>query len=271
MGRRGTLLLMIFLLLGCACAEKAVDITYRFGSREEQKIAVTIDDCYHAEDVRAVLDILQANDVRATFFPIGKALKYEDAALWQEVVASGCEIGNHSWGHTYLTKLSRQKIKFQMLRTQEKVDALLDCHYPMQVMRPPMGKTNQKVEKSVAEVGVSGGCQVGCQRNRPGKGAGGRAERQHLALSCAEEGCEMSVRADSAAGGGRLSAGHGVGTAGTAGNCMQCGKVRLSPPRYGGKYPPRCCSPELTTLPHSGIMKDGKRTFCCGKIKHEEE
>ena len=40
MGRRGTLLLMIFLLLGCACAEKAVDITYRFGSREEQKIAV---------------------------------------------------------------------------------------------------------------------------------------------------------------------------------------------------------------------------------------
>lgn len=38
MGRRGTLLLMIFLLLGCACAEKAVDITYRFGSREEQKL-----------------------------------------------------------------------------------------------------------------------------------------------------------------------------------------------------------------------------------------
>ena len=31
MGRRGTLLMMIFLLLGCACAEKAVDITYRFG------------------------------------------------------------------------------------------------------------------------------------------------------------------------------------------------------------------------------------------------
>ena len=56
-------------------------------------------------------------------------------------------------GHTYLTKLSRQKIKFQMLRTQEKVDALLDCHYPMQVMRPPMGKTNPKVEESVAAVG----------------------------------------------------------------------------------------------------------------------
>ena len=153
MGRRLISCCMALLILGCALAEDELDITYRFGSREEQKIAVTIDDCYHAEDVRAVLDILQANDVRATFFPIGKALKYEDAALWQEVVASGCEIGNHSWGHTYLTKLSRQKIKFQMLRTQEKVDALLDCHYPMQVMRPPMGKTNQKVEESVAAVG----------------------------------------------------------------------------------------------------------------------
>ena len=123
MGRRLISCCMALLMLGCALAEDELDITYRFGSREEQKIAVTIDDCYHAEDVRAVLDILQANDVRATFFPIGKALKYEDAALWQEVVASGCEIGNHSWGHTYLTKLSRQKIKFQMLRTQEKVDA----------------------------------------------------------------------------------------------------------------------------------------------------
>ena len=63
MGRRGTLLLMIFLLLGCACAEKAVDITYRFGSREEQKIAVTIDDCYHAEDVRAVLPHRQGTQI----------------------------------------------------------------------------------------------------------------------------------------------------------------------------------------------------------------
>lgn len=221
---------MALLMLGCALAEDELDITYRFGSREEQKIAVTIDDCYHAEDVRAVLDILQANDVRATFFPIGKALKYEDAALWQEVVASGCEIGNHSWGHTYLTKLSRQKIKFQMLRTQEKVDALLDCHYPMQVMRPPMGKTNQKVEESVAAVGYLAVVKWDVSETDPVKALAARAERQYPALSCAEEGREVPVRADSAAGGGRLSAGHGVGAAWTAGNCMQRGKVRLSSP-----------------------------------------
>ena len=65
MGRRLISCCMALLMLGCALAEDELDITYRFGSREEQKIAVTIDDCYHAEDVRAVLDILQANDVRA--------------------------------------------------------------------------------------------------------------------------------------------------------------------------------------------------------------
>ena len=37
MGRRGTLLMMIFLLLGCALAEDELDITYRFGSREEEE------------------------------------------------------------------------------------------------------------------------------------------------------------------------------------------------------------------------------------------
>ena len=73
--------------------------------------------------------------------------------VWKQVVKSGCEIGNHSWGHTNLTKLKGHEIEFQMLRTQQKVDAVLGYHYPMQVMRPPFGATNKLVADSVFEVG----------------------------------------------------------------------------------------------------------------------
>lgn len=40
-----------------------------------------------------------------------------------------------------------------MQRTQQKIDQMLGYHYPMQVMRPPTGKTSGKVAETVASVG----------------------------------------------------------------------------------------------------------------------
>lgn len=42
-----------------------------------------------------------------------------------------------------------------MLWIQEKVDAMLGYHYPMQVMRPPAGKTNSKVLQAIGKTGYS--------------------------------------------------------------------------------------------------------------------
>ncbi len=120
----------------------AEDIVVRNGDRSKPRIAITLDDCYNAEHVREALEICQKYEVPVTFFVIGKALKYKDAALWQEVVDSGCEIGNHTWGHQNLTRVNAHQIRFHLWRTQEKVDALLGYHYPMQVMRPPLGKVS---------------------------------------------------------------------------------------------------------------------------------
>lgn len=115
------------MVLKMASAEQS---TLRHGLRDEKKIVLPM-----------------------TFFPTGNALKYADALLWQRILDAGCEIGNPSWGHKNLTELSRRQIEFQILRTQQKPDEMLGYHYPMQIMRPPYGKTKNRVAESVSSVG----------------------------------------------------------------------------------------------------------------------
>lgn len=160
--RRQRLITDIFMFLICtfclcrfACAENEV-LSVRNGSREVSRVAITIDDCYDRKHIQEAIELCETYDVVITFFPIGKALKFADASLWQRALNAGCEIGNHSWGHTDLTRLSARDIRFQMLRTQQKVDEMLGYHYPMQVLRPPLGFTSSKVAKAIASVGYLG-------------------------------------------------------------------------------------------------------------------
>ena len=127
----------------------------RNGSRDEKKVAITMDDCYNRIHIASAVALCQQYGVPITFFPIGKALKYADRPLWQSALNAGCEIGNHTWGHKTLTYLSVGEIRFQMLQIQENVDAMLSYQYPMQVMRPPAGKTNSKVLQAIGKTGYS--------------------------------------------------------------------------------------------------------------------
>ncbi len=124
----------------------------RHGNRGASKVAITIDDCYDRKHIQAAIDLCVTHDIPVTFFPVGNALKYADGELWQNALDAGCEIGNHSWGHKNLTDLNAHQVKFQMLRTQEKLDAMLGYHYPMQVMRPPYGTANNAVAEALKAI-----------------------------------------------------------------------------------------------------------------------
>lgn len=134
-------------------AARAEISTVRYGDREQNKIAITIDDCYDSGHVLAAIELCETHGIPITFFPIGNAMKFADGELWQRALDAGCEIGNHSWGHKDLTDLTDRQIRFQLLRVQQKLDEMLGYHYPMQVMRPPFGSTNKRVAAAAASVG----------------------------------------------------------------------------------------------------------------------
>lgn len=152
---RSCLLLLTTMLMLASSANADAAKVVRNGSRDEKKVAITMDDCYNRIHIASAVALCQQYGVPITFFPIGKALKYADRPLWQSALNAGCEIGNHTWGHKTLTYLSVGEIRFQMLQIQEKVDAMLGYHYPMQVMRPPAGKTNSKVLQAIGKTGYS--------------------------------------------------------------------------------------------------------------------
>ncbi|AFZ04081.1 polysaccharide deacetylase family protein [Calothrix sp. PCC 6303] len=67
---------------------------------QEKVIALTFDDGPWQETTTQMLDILKKNDIKATFFWVGTAIK-ENPEIAKKVVADGHAIGNHTWHHWY--------------------------------------------------------------------------------------------------------------------------------------------------------------------------
>ncbi|MFN6497260.1 MAG: polysaccharide deacetylase family protein [Nostoc sp. DedQUE01] len=66
----------------------------------EKVIALTFDDGPSPKNTAQILEILQKNKIKATFFMIGQMVKYFPQVA-KQVVADGEVIGNHTWHHSY--------------------------------------------------------------------------------------------------------------------------------------------------------------------------
>jgi peptidoglycan/xylan/chitin deacetylase (PgdA/CDA1 family) len=63
-------------------------------------IALTFDDGPSSQTTPQVLDILKRENIKATFFVVGKTVK-NHPQLMKQIVAEGHAIGNHTWNHHY--------------------------------------------------------------------------------------------------------------------------------------------------------------------------
>ncbi len=77
-------------------------------------VALTFDDGYNRKTIIKVLDILKKNDIKATFFIIGRVLD-DYPEVWKRAINEGHEICNHTLNHQTLTKLSDQQVKNEIL------------------------------------------------------------------------------------------------------------------------------------------------------------
>ncbi|MBQ9747625.1 MAG: polysaccharide deacetylase family protein [Clostridia bacterium] len=118
----------------------------------DKVIALTFDDGPSATYTPAILDILEKYGARATFFMNGYQLGTGKASLLRRMVSMGCEIGNHTADHKYLTELSREEIYDQLFRVNELVYSL--CGYRITLMRPPGGHTDLSVMEDMYNSGL---------------------------------------------------------------------------------------------------------------------
>lgn len=71
---------------------------YNVNSNGDKVIALTFDDGPWDKQTDEILDILEQNDAKATFFTVGQCISGHEKEL-QRAASMGCEIGTHTWGH----------------------------------------------------------------------------------------------------------------------------------------------------------------------------
>lgn len=100
-----------------------------------------------------LLDILKEKGVHATFFLLGKNHVVPHPGLVKREADEGHEIGNHTWSHERLDKLPADKIREELVRTQDAIKAVTGKAPTL--MRPPQGGTNDTVHEVTKSLGLS--------------------------------------------------------------------------------------------------------------------
>jgi peptidoglycan/xylan/chitin deacetylase (PgdA/CDA1 family) len=88
----------------------------------QRVVALTFDDGPAPETMDEVLAILQARQVRATFFVNGAHLE-QAPELGRRLVAAGHELGNHTYSHPHMVLKSPSFIRAEVERTDELIRA----------------------------------------------------------------------------------------------------------------------------------------------------
>jgi cellulose synthase/poly-beta-1,6-N-acetylglucosamine synthase-like glycosyltransferase/peptidoglycan/xylan/chitin deacetylase (PgdA/CDA1 family)/spore germination protein YaaH len=97
-------------------------------------LALTFDDGPDPAYTPAILDILKAKNVKATFFIIGANAEAHPALL-QRIIAEGHEVGNHTFTHPNLAETAPEADKLEYNATQKLFEALTGRR--MVLFRPP--------------------------------------------------------------------------------------------------------------------------------------
>ena len=105
-------------------------------------LALTFDDGPKADVTPRVLDALERYNAKATFFLIGVHVPGNEAIV-RRIHQSGHELGNHTWGHRDLSKLSPQEVEDEIAYAQQAI-AAAGVPAP-RLLRPPYGAFNTVV------------------------------------------------------------------------------------------------------------------------------
>ena len=107
------------------------------------EIALTFDDGPHPVYTKKLLDGLRKRGVKATFFLIGENIEGNEE-LVKQMAEDGHLIGNHTWSHVDVTKMSDKQACEEITKTSELVKSIVG--YDTEYIRPPFGAWTKNLE-----------------------------------------------------------------------------------------------------------------------------
>ncbi|HBE79883.1 MAG TPA: polysaccharide deacetylase family protein [Firmicutes bacterium] len=112
--------------------------------------ALTFDDVPDSLFAPILLEILARYDVKATFFALGKCA-HQNSSMVGQIVQKGHIIGNHTYDHLDITKISAEQVREQILRTEEEIYQIAGVRTAL--FRPPFGFFNDTTMQEIIAMG----------------------------------------------------------------------------------------------------------------------
>lgn len=126
--------------------EDEIQVSVDPNSGSGKRIALTFDDGPDPDVTPQILAILEKYNAKATFFMLGSRVQYyPDIA--NDVFKGGHEIGNHTWNHPVLTKMSEAQILKEYMTTEQAIIEAIGTNST--IFRPPYGASNSLVKATI--------------------------------------------------------------------------------------------------------------------------
>ena len=112
-------------------------------SPEENIIYLTFDCGYENGNTPTILDALQKHQAPATFFVVGNFLS-DQPDLVKRMAAEGHIVGNHTWSHPDMSKISTQEAFSEELNRVSTLYQETTGQEMVKFYRPPQGKYSEQ-------------------------------------------------------------------------------------------------------------------------------
>ncbi|OYD09488.1 polysaccharide deacetylase family protein [Paludifilum halophilum] len=121
------------------------------GNEKKPMAALMINVAWGTEHLPGLLDILKREGISATFFLDGSWLK-KHPEMAEELRRQGHEVGNHAYSHPLMSRISRERIRTEIQRTEALIQQSTGDH--SRFFAPPAGDFNQNVLDEARHLGM---------------------------------------------------------------------------------------------------------------------
>lgn len=118
-------------------------------------VALSFDDGPNNTITPQILDLLKKNDIKASFYLIGRNINKKTARVMRRMVKMGCDVENHTYSHPHLPEITPEEMLEQVNSTDELIMKYAKVKPTM--LRPPYLHFSQKVADTIPDKVFIGG------------------------------------------------------------------------------------------------------------------
>lgn len=122
------------------------------GPGDKKAVALTFDDGPDDKYTPQIMNILDSQHIKGTFFLVGSLIEKHPGVV-ENLVAGGHQVAGHGWSHSNLKNLNRDQILSELDQTASSFRNVLAMEPLM--FRPPYGGLSPVVMKEIAALGYT--------------------------------------------------------------------------------------------------------------------